>query len=66
MAAGGIQKPFDVLYSDLEFLQEYLEQLADEFASEGKAEEAEEARGWSKLPEKAAERISQPASRSLS
>lgn len=64
MAAGGIQKPIDVLYSDLEFLEEYLEQLADKFAAEGKTKEAEEARGWSQLPEEAAERISQLASRS--
>jgi hypothetical protein len=63
MAAGGIQKPIDVLYSDLEFLQEYLEQLADRFDAEGKAEDAEVARGWSELPEEAAERISQLASR---
>jgi hypothetical protein len=58
MTAGGIQKPIDVLYADLEFLKEYLEQLADRFAAEGKADEAEEARNWSLLPEEAAQRIS--------
>lgn len=64
MAAGGIQKPIDVLYADLEFLQGYLEQLADRFAAEGKTEEAEEARAWSQLPEEAADRISQLLARS--
>lgn len=58
MAAGGMQKPIDVLCSDLEFLQEYLEQLAEKFAAEGKMEEAEEARGWSQLPKEAVERLS--------
>lgn len=57
MAIGGVPKPTDVLISDLDFLQQYLEELAERFAAEGKAEDAEIAKGWSSLPQEAADRL---------
>lgn len=57
MAAGGICKPVDVLISDIDFLQQYLEELAERFAAEGKIDDAEIAKGWSLLLPEVAERV---------
>jgi hypothetical protein len=57
MAHGG-PKPVDLLLAELEFLADYLRELAELFRSEGKTEEAERADGWALLPEEAADKIS--------
>ena len=56
MAHAGL-KPVDVLLSDLDFLNEYLLEIAQRFRSEGKAEDAEIAEGWASLPIEASEKI---------
>jgi hypothetical protein len=57
MAHAG-KKPTDVLLAELEFLNEYLIEVAQIFRSQGRNEDAEIAEGWSSLPIEAAERIS--------
>jgi hypothetical protein len=57
MAHGG-SKPVDLLLSELDFLADYLRELAELFRSEGKTEEAERADSWALLPEEAADKIS--------
>lgn len=58
MANGNVAKPLDVLIADLGFLQEYLEGLAEQFAQEGRQEDAEIAAGWAQLPDEVIERLS--------
>ncbi len=56
MASGG-PKPVDVLMTELEFLNEYLLELAEKFRVAGKAEDAEIAGAWASLPIEASEKI---------
>jgi hypothetical protein len=62
MARGG-PKPVDVLLAELEFLSDYLKEIAAGFRSEGRTEDAELAEGWASLPAEAAEKIGDLLSR---
>jgi hypothetical protein len=57
MAHGG-PKPVDVLLADLDFLHEYLLEMANSFRSAGKIEDAQTAEDWASLPIEASEKIS--------
>lgn len=56
MAHAG-KKPTDVLLAELEFLNEYLLEVAEIFRSQGRVEDADIAEGWASLPIEAAEKI---------
>lgn len=50
-------KPVDVLLSELDFLNEYLLEIAERFRSEGRGEDAEIANSWAELPVEARNKI---------
>lgn len=51
-------QPVDMLLANLDFLKDYLVEIAEQFRAEGRSADAEVAEGWSTLPDEAAETIS--------